>query len=112
MTLAGPEWRENDLQAAILDLCRRLRLLAYHTHDSRRSQAGYPDLTIVDPRSGALLFVELKARTGMVTPDQRLWLHALGRRHLALVWRPEDWHSGHVPELLQRFARGHVLPGP
>jgi hypothetical protein len=103
-------WSEADLQSAVLDLCRRLRLLTYHTHDSRRSHPGWPDLVIVEPRSGALLFVELKTNTGRLSPAQQAWLHALGRRHLALVWRVEDWRSGHITELLQAFARGAVLP--
>lgn len=37
---------EGELQQAIIDLARVLGLLIYHPYDSRRSEPGYPDLTI------------------------------------------------------------------
>jgi hypothetical protein len=48
----------------------------YHTHDSRHSPPGYPDLTICG--YGKLIYWELKSAKGTVSPDQQRWLDALG----------------------------------
>lgn len=47
----------------------------YHTHDSRRSDPGFPDCIIV--RDGRILALELKAQRGRVRPRQRWWLDRL-----------------------------------
>ncbi len=101
---------EAELQANVVDTVRRLSGLVYHTHDSRRSAKGFPDLVIVFPRTGALAFVELKSTDGTVTPEQRQWLAALqaGARiavREVYLWRPEDWVSGHIADTLARLAR-------
>lgn len=101
---------EGDLQTNVVDCVHKLGGLVYHTHDSRRSAKGFPDLVIVFPRTGALLIVELKSSTGSATPEQVQWLDALRRgARLAVrevyLWRPEDWLSGHVVETLTRCAR-------
>jgi hypothetical protein len=101
---------EGDLQANVLDTVRTLGGLAYHTHDSRKSAQGFPDLVIVFPRTGALLFAELKSDTGSATPEQLQWLRALRRGERTAVrevylWRPDDWRSGHIVETLTRCAR-------
>ena len=49
--------------------------LCYHTHDSRRSDPGFPDLVLVRPPD--LLFVEVKAHNGRVSPEQQAWLEAI-----------------------------------
>jgi hypothetical protein len=83
----------------------RSRHRAYHTHDSRRSQAGFPDLVLVRPPR--LIFAELKTAKGRVSPAQGEWLEDLGHvaskvgpRIEVAVWRPDD---------LQRIAE--VLAG-
>lgn len=101
---------EGDLQTNIVDAVRKLGGLSYHTHDSRRSARGFPDLVIVFPRTGALAFVELKSADGVVSPEQVQWLDALqaGARPAVrevYLWRPEDWLSGHIVETLARLAR-------
>jgi hypothetical protein len=91
---------ERQLQDAVLSLCTWLRLLAYHTHDSRRSQPGYPDLTVVG-RKG-VLFRELKSATGRPTRAQKEWLESLAAAGQdAAVWRPEDLASGRVKTELE-----------
>lgn len=65
----------------------------YHTHDSRRSHAGFPDLVLCRPPR--LLLVELKAARGRVRPAQRKWLallRAVPGVEVA-VWRPGEWES-------------------
>jgi hypothetical protein len=85
-----PFSRERDFQAAVCELAKTLGCLVYHTHDSRRSEAGFPDLVIVG-RHG-VIFRELKTATGRVTPEQHLWVTFLARGGANVaVWRPEDW---------------------
>lgn len=92
------EQTEARFQAEIERMAKAAGWLHYHTHDSRRSQAGYPDLTLV--RGRKLLFRELKTETGRVTPEQRRWLEALeAAGQDAGVWRPRDWPA--IREVLQ-----------
>lgn len=76
-------------------LCRLLGIAWYHTHDSRRSPTGWPDLALAGSRG--LLYRELKTATGRVTPAQHAW----GQRLKAVgcdwdVWRPADLASGRI----------------
>ncbi len=78
--------------------------LIYHTHDSRRSQAGFPDIVAIrhDPRGRTLAVLELKRETGQVTDEQAQWLVAWdaiatyvthrssGVRMIVGVFRPSD----------------------
>ena len=65
--------------------------ISYHTHDSRHSAAGFPDLVLVKPPR--VLFVELKSESGRVSADQMLWLAALAKCPgvETMVWRPSDF---------------------
>ena len=66
----------------------------YHTHDSRKSAAGFPDLVIVRER---VVWAELKTEEGQLSAEQANWiedLRAAGQE--VYVWRPSDW-----PELLR-----------
>lgn len=74
--------------------------LAYHTHDSRRSQPGFPDLVLVHPREQRIIFAELKRDGEYPKTEQRLWLAGLSCVASAVpeavevhVWRPKDWES-------------------
>lgn len=94
---------EAQLQAAVLELASILGYLVYHTYDSRRSQKGFPDLTLV--RGDRLLFVELKDAKRKVTPEQKVWLAALNETGAdVFVWRPKDWLSGQIETVLRRPA--------
>src|SRR5262252_8810705 len=81
-------------EAALLEhiraLARQYRWLVYHTHDSRGSEAGFPDLCMVNGRR--LVFWELKTQRGKVTIAQAQWLERLSRVQLveARVVRPAD----------------------
>jgi hypothetical protein len=59
--------------------------------------AGWPDLTLVRVRDRRLLFVELKAETGEVSPAQHA-VHATlrGAGLDVVVWRPSDWATGEI----------------
>ncbi|MCR6706570.1 MAG: VRR-NUC domain-containing protein [Cellulomonas sp.] len=90
--LVAEQMTESALQAQILTAARTTGWLAYHTHDSRRSRPGFPDLVLVHDRRGLVLFRELKTERGRVRPEQREWLSALAAAGAdAGVWRPSDW---------------------
>jgi len=91
---------EKQFQAQVLQLARLSGWLTYHTHDSRRSQAGFPDLVLVRPP--AVLFAELKSEGGGLRPEQRGWLRALEACPGVAVrlWMPGDW-----PEVEEVLAR-------
>ena len=52
-----------------------------------QGDVGVPDLILA--RDGQVLLAELKSARGKTSPDQELWLEALG--HHARLWRPADW---------------------
>lgn len=93
-TLGVPE-DDEELESAFMARIRRLARqygwATYHTHDSRKSDKGFPDLVLVRE---TILFVELKTNTGKLTQDQATWLSLLAHTnsHIEVyVWRPENW---------------------
>jgi hypothetical protein len=99
-----PDMLERDLQSEILKIARMMGWLCYHTYNSKKSAPGFPDLVMVHPRSGAILFAELKSATGKVTDEQDEWLRALAVRGVAFVWRPEHLKDGSIARALRRYA--------
>jgi hypothetical protein len=77
----------------------------YHTHDSRRSAAGFPDLIAV--RAGRILAIECKSATGKLTAAQREWMLELDAVPgvEAFVLRPERGDGERLTELLEREYR-------
>lgn len=90
---------ERHLQDNIVRLAKLLGWLCYHTHDSRKSTAGFPDLVLVRQyrQPGRALFAELKTERGRLSPAQETWCHALG----AHIWRPSDWLDGTIERVLR-----------
>lgn len=83
---------EREFMQTVLALARLCDWHAYHTHDSRRSAAGFPDLVLVKPPR--LLFLETKSESGRVTAAQQTWLTALEactEPPQTYVARPSDW---------------------
>lgn len=87
---------EAELQSWVLELCKVLGLLVFHSGDSRRdSCAGFPDLLIVG--SKGVLYRELKTMSNRVSVDQQRWISRLARAgQSAAVWRPTDWFDDTV----------------
>ncbi len=80
---------EQDLQRLVIDAARVGGWRWYHTHDSRRSAPGFPDVVLV--RAPELLFVELKSERGRIRPEQSDWLDALAACGAeAAIVRPAD----------------------
>lgn len=128
------ELLEDPFSAQVRGLADFYGWLGYHTHDSRRSAAGFPDWVFV--RGPELLFAELKTDRGRTSPAQRKWLEALELVALAVaaadgiakeegfyigangadfsdlavevhLWRPRDFEAIHA-----RLARGRHRQEP
>lgn len=86
-----PVISEADFLASVTQLANLSGWLVYHTYDSRRSQAGFPDLVLA--RNGQLIFAELKTNKGRVKAAQTLWLDTLSQVPGigVYLWRPRDW---------------------
>src|SRR3990172_6784273 len=84
---------ECDFQSRVIRLAESLGWYCYHTHDSRRSQKGFPDLVMV--RGDTCLFVELKRESGSLSVDQSRWLSALRevKRVDAFLLRPSGYEA-------------------
>lgn len=78
----------------ILTAAREKGWLAYHTHDSRGSAAGFPDLVLVRPPR--VVFAECKTDDTVrskTTTAQDTWLAALAACPAIeqYLWRYQDW---------------------
>lgn len=102
---------EAQLLRGVTELAMARGWMLAHHHDSRRQvrpgvfvgdklAAGLPDLVLVKPPR--LLFVELKAQHGRLSPLQRDWLQALEQVPGVEVylWRPEQLDDGTVWRVL------------
>lgn len=99
--LIARDMKEATLQAQIIGTATRLGWLSYHTHDSRRSTAGYPDLHLVHPGRRISALVELKTQKGRLTPEQQRWLTALAEAGVNVaVWRPILMTTGVIADWL------------
>lgn len=87
---------EATFQGLIVDAALLYRWRCVHYRPARTARGwatalsghpGGPDLLL--GRDGHVLCVEVKTQRGRATPDQRLWLAALGGN--ARLWRPSDW---------------------
>lgn len=110
MTLTPATWHatvardmtEKELLQAVRDITRFLRIHAYHTHDSRRSDPGFPDLVVVGTR---VLYRELKTEKGRLRPAQVVWVNALTHAGVDVgVWRPADLLDGTILDQLRAVA--------
>lgn len=94
---------EAELQEAVRRMCADLGLYHYHPHDSRRSQAGWPDSVIIG-RCG-VLFRELKTQAGKLSSEQRHVGYLLTGAGLSWeVWRPADLADGTIGVQLAALA--------
>lgn len=82
--------KESAFQARVVAMAKANGWEIYHTHDSRRSEPGFPDLVLI--RGRVLLVAELKVKRNKTTAAQERWLElfrGVGAR--VFLWRPEDW---------------------
>jgi hypothetical protein len=101
---------EREFLQQVRELARLFGWLCYHTHDSRHSEPGFPDLVLVKTscgdQPGCIIFAELKSAAGRLTLAQRMWVQALEQCPgvEVHVWRPGDWDT--IVERLQTRCRG------
>jgi hypothetical protein len=95
---------ENELEQHMRRILADLPgVLAYHTFNSQRSRAGFPDWVICGV--GGVLFRELKREGKKPTPPQAEWLVALKRAGQdAGVWRPSGLLDGTIGRELATIA--------
>lgn len=89
-----PVITEKQLQELVRKAAKLLGYLFYHTFNAYRSPKGFPDVTMVRPKDGRLIFVELKSAKGKVTAEQQEWLDALDRVSVnceVFVLRPDGF---------------------
>ena len=83
---------EAKFQAAVVELALHNYWMSYHTHDSRRSDAGFPDLVLVNADLSVVLFRELKMPGKLPSKAQLCWLTVLHNVGMdAKTWWPIDW---------------------
>ena len=83
---------ESEFQTELVKVAKRIGYRAYHTHDSRRSDPGWPDLVLAHRRTQRVLFVEFKTDSGQLSDDQAFWCGILAAAGLEVyIWRFRDW---------------------
>ena len=95
---------EEDYQAQIIDLAKKLGWRVYHTRDSRRSEPGFPDLILI--RGITLLALEVKSAKAKEPPPAQVgWIGAFKqvRKVFADFAYPKDFTD--LADTLQRARR-------
>jgi Holliday junction resolvase len=86
---------EAQLQNTIREAALANGWLYYHTHDSRRSDSGFPDVICI--RHGRIVVFELKIQKGKVSMEQLRWLTSWeGCGAYSRVVRPEPKASNEI----------------
>lgn len=86
---AIPPESEKQFMQTVTDLAGVFGWLVFHTHDSRRSQPGFPDLFML--RGRRAIGAELKSARGKATFDQTMWLSRMRDAGIeAYLWFPSD----------------------
>lgn len=82
---------EHAFMSSVIDLAHLRNWRVWHDNDSRRNNAGLPDLILI--RAPNVIFAELKKHNGRPTCEQQQWLAELDRCTTvqAHLWRPDDW---------------------
>lgn len=105
--LSEAQWQEQ-----LVAIARAAGWLVYHPHDSRHSESGYPDLTLVRER---VVFVEVKAPApkGALSYEQAVWLDRMLKAH-AEVYIGRESDTAALDAILlpsRRLAPTWVLGG-
>ena len=69
------------------------REFIYHTHDSRRSGKGFPDLVML--REPRIVYIELKRdKNSYPSKEQKSWIAELEKcGQEVYLWRPKHWKT-------------------
>jgi hypothetical protein len=92
---------ERDFQQRVTEVLNLHGWRVYSIPDSRRASVkGFPDICAWNPKRDELMFIELKAEKGRLSPAQKTVLDELKRIAPTYVFKPSQWD-----EFLQ-VARG------
>ncbi len=92
LPVPGVDVSEAAFHSSFIELAERYGWKRDHTHNSRRSVAGFPDEVLV--RLQRVIFAELKTETGKESRAQAEWrkvLEAVRGTVEAYLFRPSDW---------------------
>ena len=100
-------WTEKQFQSAIeRDIAPYFGFTkSYHTVYSIGSDRGYPDLCLIRPLAGGVVWFEVKGKSNKIAEEQKDWITALqmAGQHAYIV-RPKDlW-------VVQNILRGDARP--
>jgi hypothetical protein len=100
LTEEAKEMSEKKLQQGVVSLCRGYGVRCYHTHDSRRSEPGFPDCVIA--HSSGPIYAELKTEKNRPMPNQVWWLNYFADLGLpTYLWRPRHLVFGWISYVLE-----------
>lgn len=89
---------EKSFMAEVIALAKGCGWRIYHTHDSRKSEAGFPDLLLL--RGDRCLVAELKVGRNRPTAAQLNWIEAFAAAGVeSFVWYPQQMVS--IVEILR-----------
>ena len=91
--LAFAHVTEKSWQGTVIAVAKTHGWMVYHTHDSRKSAPGFPDILAISPTRSRLVVAELKTSIGVVSPEQDRWLKAFAEVRtspMVYIWRPGD----------------------
>ena len=97
---------ESKFQASVMKIAEDSGWLLFHDYDSRRGNAGFPDLVMT--RDGRTIFAELKSQKGRIRSEQKRWLAELERTPgiEVYLWRPSDLDQI-VEKLMSHLSVAH-----
>lgn len=116
-----PPMTEDELKSGVIDCGQALRWLVAHFRSAETAKgwrtaveadgAGFPDLCMVHQEQHRILFIELKTARGELRLEQQMWLATLmcatGDNVEVDVWRPDDWTSGRIEQVLRGNRRAN-----
>ena len=104
MASKPPTVSETAFLRSVISIAEDGGWLVYHTYDSRRSRAGFPDLVMT--RAGRTIFAELKSQKGRVKEPQQGWLDELSKTVGVEVylWRPSD-----LDDIVKQLMGHHLV---
>lgn len=112
----APTLSERDFQRAVIDLAHTFGWKIAHFRTAMNARGahmtpvggdgkGWPDLVLVHPAAGLILYRELKSATGHIESAQRdwcAWLEDAGQDFA--FWRPGDWD-----EIVETLSFGRAV---
>lgn len=105
MSRANTAMLEDQLQAAVIELCKLRGVLVHHCRPAQlrsgrwgapiQGDAGFVDLVLAGRER--VLFRELKSDFGRLAPAQSVWSARLQQAGADwALWTPRDLHSGRI----------------